>query len=275
MNKPLQQSAMLVALSISQWSARKHDRSISNEVDKNHGAKDGGRYNKLLIDKAALDPIARIESAARTYFYKVTHAWGDNGERMLPAALFMEFAQTISQYRNEFDARVRDLVAAYPRLQQEARTRLGTLYDPLDYPPDIRCKFNFPAPSVSPVASANDFRVELNAEYVDNIKADIEARHQEREAAVQRQCWDRMRKHVQKIVEVCSNPESKIYESVMDNPREFIQILPALNLTGDEDLARMAKQLEAILVPPERLKLDKGLKAMTAVKADELLAKFP
>ena len=104
MPNPLQESAMLVTLTISQWTARKHDKSVSAEVDRNHGAKDAGRYNKLLISKEALDSIAKIEGAARAYFYKVTHAWGDNGERMLPAALFMDFAQTMQKYQSDLDA---------------------------------------------------------------------------------------------------------------------------------------------------------------------------
>jgi hypothetical protein len=114
--KPLQESAMLVTLTVSQWTARKHDKSVSAEVDQTHGAKDGGRYNKLLIRKDALDPIAKIESAARTYLYKMTFAWGDNGDRLLPAALFLEFSQTMSQFRIEFEQRVRDFVAEYPAL---------------------------------------------------------------------------------------------------------------------------------------------------------------
>lgn len=275
MKTPLQESAMLVSLNISQWTARKHDKSISAEVDTAHGAKDGGRYNKLLIDKSALDPIAKIESAARAYFYKVTHAWGDNGERMLPAALFLDFGQVISQYRSEFDARVRELIAKYPALQQEARVRLGTMYDPADYPADIRSKFNFPAPAVSPVASANDFRVKLNTEYVDSIKADIESRHSERENEIVKQCWTRMRLHLAKIIEVCENPKSKIFESLMDNPREYLVLLPALNLTNDPDLNRVAKELQNILVPADRLKQDKTLKADIAAKAAIVMAMLP
>jgi hypothetical protein len=271
----LQESAMLVSLNISQWTARKHDKAVSAEVDRNHGAKDGGRFNKQLIAKEALDPIAKIEGAARAYFYKVTHAWGDNGERMLPAALFMEFGAAISGYRSEFDARVREFLAQYPRLQQEARVRLGSLYDPADYPADIKSKFAFPPVAVTPVASANDFRVKLNDEYVESIKASITSRHQEREDDIVRQCWARMRTHLAKIVEVCENPKSKIFESLMENPREYLAMLPALNLTNDAELARRGEELRVILVPADRLKQDKGLKADLAVKAAQLLQKLP
>ena len=47
--------AMLVSLSISQWSGRRLDREITDEVNQQHNAAaDAGRYNKLLLPKEAL-----------------------------------------------------------------------------------------------------------------------------------------------------------------------------------------------------------------------------
>jgi hypothetical protein len=275
MTNPLQDSAMLVTLTISQWTARKHDRSVSSEVDRNHGAKDGGRYNKLLIRKEALDPIAKVEGAARQYLYKMTLAWGDNGERLLPAALFMEFSQTMQQFRAEFDARVRDFVQEYPTLVQEARHRLGTLYDPQDYPSSIRDKFAFPPPAVTPVPSANDFRVNLNKEYVEQIRVDIQTAMEARQKDSLKQCWQRMHGVVSKMSERLGNEKSPIYDSLIENARELIQILPALNLSNDPELNRIAEELDGILVPPDRLRQDKRLRADTAARADEILKRLP
>lgn len=274
MSTPLQDSAMLVTLTISQWTARKHDRSVSNEVDRNHGAKDAGRYNKLLIRKDALDPMDQIASAARAYLYKMTHAWGDNGERLLPAALFLEFSQTMQQMRNEFESRVQTFVVSYPTLVQEARTRLGSLYDPQDYPADVRSKFSFPPPAVTPIPSANDFRVKLNQDYVDSIKADLVSRLEARQKDTLKQCWMRVRKVVSKITEL-GDKDAKVFDSVITNARDLIDILPALNLTNDQELIDIASELQSILVPPDRLRQDKRLKQDVASKADAILAKLP
>lgn len=266
---------MLVTLTVSQWTARKHDKTVSNEVDKAHAAKDAGRYNKLLISKEALEPMEKITSAARAYLYKMTHAWGDNGERLLPAALFFDFSETMQKYRNEFDARVRDFVKAYPQLVQDARIRLGTLYDPNDYPADIRSKFSFPPVAVSPVPSANDFRVNLNAEYVDSIKAELTERMESRQKDSLRQCWARVREVVSKMTERLGNEKSPLYDSLITNARELIALLPALNLTNDLELNAIAAELQSILMPIDRLRQDKTLRADTAAKADAILAKLP
>ena len=55
---PLSRKAVLVSVNISQWTARKLDREVTDEVNASHGAqKDAGRYNKLLLEKEALaDP---------------------------------------------------------------------------------------------------------------------------------------------------------------------------------------------------------------------------
>ena len=50
----LNHKAMLMTLSISQWTARKHDKHASSEIEKSHGAKNAGRFNKLLVDADAL-----------------------------------------------------------------------------------------------------------------------------------------------------------------------------------------------------------------------------
>ena len=67
--------AMLVELTIRQWTARKHDKSASNTVKNAHQvAGDGGKYNKLLIAKEALERINRVANELRRTHYRFT-AW--------------------------------------------------------------------------------------------------------------------------------------------------------------------------------------------------------
>jgi hypothetical protein len=52
-NSSLSSRAMLCSLSISRWSARKHDPEASEEIAQRHGAQpDAGRYHKVLLPKA-------------------------------------------------------------------------------------------------------------------------------------------------------------------------------------------------------------------------------
>jgi hypothetical protein len=72
--------ALLCSLSISQWSASKHDRQASEEIAAHHGAQpDVGRYNKLLIPKETLAEVRRLAGEARREHYFMTLPW-DVGE---------------------------------------------------------------------------------------------------------------------------------------------------------------------------------------------------
>lgn len=276
MTSPLKNSAMLIALNISQWTARKHDRVATQEVDKAHGAKDAGRYNKLLVAKESLEPMARVESAARNYHYSVTLPWGENGERILPAALFMEYTGKINEFRGQFEACVAEFIASYPGLVQDARQRLGTLYDPKDYPEasKIASKFAFVTP-VTPIPDASDFRVELNADYVEAIKRDITQRHEQQQTAAVRHVWERVREVVGKIHEVCSKEKPRIFDSMIDNARQLVDVLPALNLNNDPELARVAQEMQALLVSSDSLRNSAVKRQSVAATADQILKSFP
>lgn len=90
----LSSRAMLCSLSISVWSARKHDPEALEEIAALHGARaDAGQYNKLLFPKKALEEIHKIISEARQAHYFITLPWGDDGYRVLPAASYIEHTQ--------------------------------------------------------------------------------------------------------------------------------------------------------------------------------------
>src|SRR4051812_48829471 len=130
----LQEKAMLANLTIRAWSARKRDRDVSKEVETKHQAKDAGNFNKLLIDKDALKPIVSLTSTLRDMHYEMTLPWGDNGDRLLPSKMYFDYTRKMRNLRDQFDSAVNDFVAQYPTFKQNARKRLGSMYDPDDYP---------------------------------------------------------------------------------------------------------------------------------------------
>lgn len=265
---------MLATLTISQWTARKFDRKVTTEVNKTHGAKDAGRFNKLLIAADALLPLSQVEGAARAHHYSVTLPWGNLGERLLPATLFMDYTETMGQFEREFLQRVDNLVKAYPQLVQDARQALGSLYDPADYPAEIRKRFSFGV-SFSPVPSANDFRVNLNAEFVESIKADITKQQTARQTEAAKHVWERVREVVEKIQEVCSKEKPRIFDSMIENAQQLVSILPALNINGDPELNRIAEQMKALIVPPDALRNSVTRRHAIAKSADQILASMP
>jgi hypothetical protein len=73
---------MLVELEPSQWTARKLDKSTTDEVLKGKQAGDKGAalLNKnLLAGRKELEVINQIVGEARTYVYDRTLPWSDSG----------------------------------------------------------------------------------------------------------------------------------------------------------------------------------------------------
>jgi hypothetical protein len=274
MSTPLQDSAMLVTLAISQWTARKFDRKATKEVNNTHGAKDAGRFNKLLIDATALAPLNQIEGAARQYHYSVTLPWGNLSERLLPAALFMDYTSTMDCFKREFAQRLNELDANYPKFVQDARLSLGSLYDPSDYPAAIKDRFAFNV-TFGAVPGAEDFRVNLNAQYVDQIKADILQAQYDRQAEAAKHVWARVRKVVESIQETCSKEKPRIFDSMIDNASQLLSVLPALNLNNDPELTRIADEMKALIGPADTLRSSVTRRHAVAKTADQILANLP
>ena len=88
----LSERAMLVSLSVSIWSARKHDVRISDKVAAEHGAdRSMGRYAKHLIPRDLLAAVTAANTALREHHNLNTLAWGDDGTRILPAANYLGY----------------------------------------------------------------------------------------------------------------------------------------------------------------------------------------
>ncbi|HKS76448.1 MAG TPA: hypothetical protein VJQ82_24755 [Terriglobales bacterium] len=273
----LSSRAMLCSLSISQWSASKHDPQISEEIAVHHGAQpDVGRYNKLLIPKETLAEVRRIAGEARREHYFMTLPWDDNGYRVLPAAVYMEHTEKLRAYSGECVAAVEVFATQFDQLVVESRSRLGGLFRPEDYPAskEIRDKFGFET-KVLPLPDANDFRVSLGNEEKDRIKRQITASVEASLNVASRELWQRLYEAVSHMAERLSaykttelGVEHPFRDSIVTNMVKLVDLMPRLNITGDPELERLTSQVRAsLLVDPEQLRQSESIRADTAMKA--------
>ena len=271
----IQNRSMLIDLSISRWTAIKHDRTVSAEVDQTHAAKQGGRYNKYLIDKAHLAEIDRIANELRKYHYSRTLPWTDKGHRALPSNLFFEYQQELAKYKQQFQKAVDDFIAICPQLVQNARLRLGTMYRPEDYPQSTELARAFSITvDIAPVPDANDFRVDVAKEAQDEIRAQITQAVAERQAKMVKECWSRMREVVGRISDQCSREKPRIHDSLMENARDLVSVLSGLNVTDDPEIAAAEAEIKNLIVDPEQLRASPTTRKRVADAADDLLQRM-
>lgn len=271
-------SAMIVTLTVHCWTARKQDKKVAKEVDDRHGAKDAGRYNKLLIDKAHIQPLQSLANNIRDEHYKMTLPWMDSGGRLLPSKLFMDWRDRMENLREQYRQAVDKFVDRYEAtLVPEARQRLGTLYNPADYPrgDDVRSKFGV-THDFMPVPSANDFRVDISEDERQRIQAEIAERMEARQREAMAEAWARVRDCVSRIYDRTSADKPVIHNSLMDNTQELLRLLPGLNVADDPALSAIAQDIAKYLVV-DTIKLRNYATTRTSIAATakEILDRIP
>lgn len=276
--------AMLTKLKISRWSASKHDRDVSEQVARDNGSDvEMGRFTKRLLAKEALEEIRIIATKARHHHYDHTLPWTDEGSRILPAAMYFDYQAAQQEFKHQFEEAVARFVTAYPSYLADARKRLGRLYKEAEYPAAHTIGDLFTIESkISGLPNADDFRVDIGEEEREKVRADIEADlHQAVEGAMI-DVWQRIHDHVQSLgdklraykVEPDGKKQNVFRDSLVENMRELVGLLPRLNITGSNQLAVMTARLEDELcaVDAETLRNDSKVRTKVAKKADAILA---
>jgi hypothetical protein len=289
MSMKLNDRALLVQLNISQWTARKYDRRVTEAVASSHGASlEVGRFNKSLL--AANDYLAAVHSLAgaiRTDFYANTLAWGIEGTRLLPTANYLAFMTKFRTYKTDWNTAVSTFMQAYPSLKHEARMFLPNgLYNEDDYPTQEKLEYKFRMDMAVFPIPADDFRVNLSNDELSRIQSDVTRRVQEAQSQAMREVWQRLYdkvKHMSdKLVDMRKNddlPEgskakTRFHESTIENVRDLCAILPRLNFTDDPDLEAMRQRVEESLasVEVEAIKTDRSFREHTATEAQNILS---
>jgi len=241
--------AMLVRLSISQWTARKYDKNISDEVaNEYHAGKDAGRYNKILIAQEAIKAIQKVVGEARKFHYENTLPWEDDGARILPATNFMDYSKEIRDYRQMFESEVKRFLDSYDTYVADARSRLNGMFKESDYPckAELEQKYAFET-SISPLPAGKDFRVSLQGSEIDKIRKSIEERVGLAQEAAMKDLWDRLYKVVDCMVERLSKKDAVFRDSLIGNVQDLVNLLPNLNLADDPSLEDMRRDVESKL----------------------------
>jgi hypothetical protein len=245
----LSDRALLVQLTISQWTARKYDRRVSQQVTQmNHASKDAGRFNKSLLPmNDYLDRVHSKSTLIRQDFYKNTLPWAMEGAQMLPSTNYLAFMTEFRKAKGEWEYLVSDFVAHYPQLKHDAAKALGDMYSDADYPADneIAGRFRIDM-AVFPVPST-DFRVSLSGDEMGRIQRDIEQRLAQAQAEATKDVWRRLYERVEHIARQCGNPNGRIFDSMLEHAKDICSLLPRLNITDDPNLEAMRQEVEGKL----------------------------
>ena len=282
----LTHDAMLVSLRITAWSGRLHDRRASNHVAAHHEASaSAGRYNKRLLPKAAFAALGATASAARSAHYAQTLPWDDQGARLLPVANHDRYTELLDGLRERMVRERARFIEDYDENVDQARLDLGRLFRIEEYPSreELRDRFGLRY-RIAPVPDATHFMARLASDDTDRIRRDIEAQVGERLHDAVGDLYRRLGEAVGRVSErLREDPEGKplvFRDSMIGNIRELVDVIPRLNIFGDETLAQLCAQVKERIasVDPDALRpsgaFDPAARASVKREADALMERF-
>jgi len=279
--------AMLVELSVSQWTARKLDRTVSDELVANKHAQDKGaaRVNKhLLAGRTELEVITKFVTETRATVYDNTLPWSDSGIRLLPSAKFMEFNAKLQAAEDKFYGLVTEFVQVYPSLITAQAMALGNMFKREDYPhpSDIEHRFRFSV-NYMPVPSSGDFRVDIGNDAQEELRKKLSALADEHVEHAMKDIKTRLLDHLKRMsdrltVDYVSGEAvpRKFHDSLLEGAHDLCEMAQSLNVINDHQLSDARKALLKAIgnVDVKDLRKDIGARTEVKTQVDDILSKF-
>jgi len=278
-----QSRAMLVELTLRQWTSLKHDKAISADVAAiHHATRDSGKYIKRLVPKEALAPISKKLGQIRAWHYQRTLPWGNNGQRLLPSKGFMEYRNELANHRREVDRLIDKFVAAYPQYRTDAATELGTLFNSGEYPTEATVRNSFGIDfNVFPIPASGDFRVDIAQEEKDTLKQAMEQEFAQRQKVVTAECYTRARDVLDRLIAQMTAKKPRITTALGMDWQNLPKTLRTLNIGDDRRLTSFADTLDTYvtgnmrLVPRHITAMAPSIRQAWATRLQEIAAEIP
>jgi hypothetical protein len=226
--------------------------------------------SKLILDtrNPAYRAVAAVRSEASGYWRTVTLPFPESGIRLLPQNSLGLFANTMAGYREKLQEAVRELAAQYDAMKSEAQRRLGSLFNPSDYPQTLDGMFDLEVsyPTIEPPA----YLMALNPEVYQQEQARVRERF---ESAVElaEQAFaaelQRLVSHLAERLTGLHDGQPKVFrDSAVENLREFFDRFRQLNIRSNPELDTLVEQAQQTIagIEPQQLRDSVRLRQMVA-----------
>jgi hypothetical protein len=194
---------------------------------------------KKLLDTrhSAFRAVTAIRGKIDAYWKGLTLPFPEAGVRLIKHDVIEEFASQMGAFRTELDDAVANLDRHYAELKTAARERLGTLYNPSDYPETLMGLFGvaWDFPNVE----APQYLIELSPGLYEQERARVAARFEEAVQLAEQAFLDEFARLVAHLTERITDEgsEGKVFrDSAVENLVEFFDRFRTLNVRSNAQL---------------------------------------
>lgn len=224
---------------------------------------------KRLLDTShpAFKTVTAVRSRVIAFWKSMSLPYPEPGLRLIRQDRIDDFAAKMREFQEELPEAVETLDRHYGELRATARQRLGSLYNPTDYPESLQGMFeiSFDFPSVEPP----DYLQQLNPELYRQECERVERRFDEAVQLAEEAFAAELAKLVSHLTERLSGQEPKIFrDSAVENLTEFFRRFRELNVRSSEQLDQLVGQAQRVIrgVEPQSLRDDAALRQHVATE---------
>jgi hypothetical protein len=226
---------------------------------------------KKIIDvrHEAYRRLTSVRTRIVNHWRGLTLPYVEPGVRLIRQADIAGFVHVMEDFLEELTAAEMAVNAEYEQMKNDARRRLGRLYNPADYPPEVRGLFGveWDFPSVEPPAYLMRLAPDIYRQEQDRVAQRFEEAVRLAEQAFVAE-FARLVSH---LTERLSNGdgERRIFrDSVVTNLGDFFERFRQLNVRSNEDLDGLVAQAQQLVggVTPQDLRDNAGLRQHVAAE---------
>jgi hypothetical protein len=278
----LSERAMLVHLSGHQWTGRKKDKKVTQNVCVlENAALDAGAWWTYLVPQKELQPINTAWGRVYRRFNDLTLPWLDGGLRILPSDMYMKFRDEIKQPIADYDKAVDVFLKRWPTIVANSPRRLGKLQPGQRLPTVDQLKDKFYIQQdILPVPEMADFRINVGDEEAKDIRSEVASTIKAGTTKATQELWSRLSELVNDVAETMGKRDKKFRDTIITKLKTFCELVPKYNIMDNselEDIRRDTMDKLAELdpedlreIPNHRKKASKDAKAILA-KIDQYI----
>lgn len=278
-------TTMLVGISMRMPRQSRQLTAIAGEIENNANAQHGTVKASIHYFRQGkqdgLKTLKEFQTAWKSGLNHYARYPFAAGMKLLPAAL-VEQAVAVNE---EFRARRNEvcnswLLDEYPGWLASAPERMGSLYDPADFPSANDCQFRFQCEVVFVQLSEAE-QWQRTALISPDLAASMAAQQTETTERVTREAharlWQDVMAPIQNIVDQLSKDKTRIHDSLVGNVIAITDLIPAYNeIHKDQNLTAAAQAIKAELckINPEDLRKSAEIKAKALAEAKAIVAEY-
>ncbi len=236
--------------------------------------------SRKILDQShpVMRKISGIRNQIRRTWMDSTLPYVESGIRLLPRPDLRRFHEQMCQHKVTLQEANRELQERYDQLREDARGRLGSLYDPADYPTSVNGLFDLHwfIMEIQPP----QYLMRLDPELYRTEQARVQEKFREAAELAEQAFLTEFAGLVEHLTERLTageNGERKVFrDSAVTNLLDFMDRFKHLNVGSNPDLDRLVEQTRQMIQgsPPQSLRDQSGLRQTIATQLSAVTAEL-